>query len=293
MSFFRVLALVVMAAVLGAGVAYGLVGAIRPDEPASVAPVVIDPAAGTQGTRTAATQTATTTTSTARTTRTTPTHDDDRSRGRRRRLRGRAAHRGRRSRTRPRTGPRRRAMTTRARTTRRGGDERQLREWRRRRRRRRLGCWPARGSASSRGSSSCSCSPRSSRSSRSARSCGRGPANAWTTSSPARSRSSGGWSRRRGPEHGPTVRRRRAADLRRRPAAQRPVAARGDLHVSGRRALPLERRQPGRPPAPHRAARARRRAGAAPWRGRDLAHHRALRRRPRRASAALGAARSW
>ena len=84
MSPLRIVTLVVLASVIGAGVAYALVGLIQPDEPAAVAPVVIDPAAGTQRTattttpRTTGTQhtTATTRTSTT-TTRTEPEADDD------------------------------------------------------------------------------------------------------------------------------------------------------------------------------------------------------------------------
>src|SRR5215211_4685382 len=81
MSPVRVFTLVVLAAVIGAGVAYALVGLIRPDEPAAVAPVVIDPAAGTQRAVTTAPQrTATPTTerpatTTARTTA--PELEDD------------------------------------------------------------------------------------------------------------------------------------------------------------------------------------------------------------------------
>jgi hypothetical protein len=63
MSPLRIVTLVVLASVIGAGVAYAIVGLIEPDEPAAVAPVVIDPAAGTQ--RTAST-------TAPRTTRTTP-----------------------------------------------------------------------------------------------------------------------------------------------------------------------------------------------------------------------------
>ena len=50
MSPLRIVTLVVLASVIGAGVAYALVGLIEPDEPAAVAPVVIDPAAETQRT---------------------------------------------------------------------------------------------------------------------------------------------------------------------------------------------------------------------------------------------------
>jgi Rieske Fe-S protein len=82
MSLVRVTTLVILAAVIGAGVAYALVELLRPDDPAAVAPVVIDPSAGTQRTAattaprtTPATQTATTTRPAAPTTRTEPGDD--------------------------------------------------------------------------------------------------------------------------------------------------------------------------------------------------------------------------
>ena len=84
MSPLRIVTLVVLASVVGAGVAYAIVGLIEPDEPAAVAPVVIDPAAGTQRTAsTTAPRTTRTTPSTSTTrpstttTRTEPEDDDD------------------------------------------------------------------------------------------------------------------------------------------------------------------------------------------------------------------------
>jgi hypothetical protein len=84
MSPVRVFTLVVLAAVIGAGVAYALVGLIRPDDPAAVAPVVIDPSAGTKRAVTTTTPRPTTsttprpsTTTTPRTTTTTREDDDD------------------------------------------------------------------------------------------------------------------------------------------------------------------------------------------------------------------------
>ncbi len=72
MPLVRVLSVIVLAAVLGAGVAYVLVELIHPDEPQAVAPVVIDPAAGTQRT----TATATTPRRTTTTRPSTTTTDD-------------------------------------------------------------------------------------------------------------------------------------------------------------------------------------------------------------------------
>jgi hypothetical protein len=69
MSLVRVTTLVILAAVIGAGVAYALVGLIRPDDPAAVAPVVIDPTAGTQRAATTTAPRTTTTTPPATTTR--------------------------------------------------------------------------------------------------------------------------------------------------------------------------------------------------------------------------------
>ena len=66
MPLVRVLSLIVIAAVLGAGVAYAVVGLIRPDEPEAVAPVLIDPAAGEQGTTATAPAPAVTRTATER-----------------------------------------------------------------------------------------------------------------------------------------------------------------------------------------------------------------------------------
>ena len=73
MPLVRVLSLLLAAAVLGAGAAYAIAGLVKPDEPQAVAPVVIDPAAGTARTAAATTPA---TTRTTRTQRTTTSGDD-------------------------------------------------------------------------------------------------------------------------------------------------------------------------------------------------------------------------